>query len=104
MYHANERFRPAFSIFCMTVCDGVVPAWWDEGGWPVVYESENEAQKEIAELLIGQLRDFLEGGREFEDAITTGDFILPVTVWPDRSIVTENGVRFGRRTDVDPWQ
>jgi hypothetical protein len=62
----------------------------------VIYESEPEAQKEIAEMIIEHLQQFLTGGREFEDAITTEDFILPVEVWPDGSISTETGFGFGQ--------
>lgn len=97
MYHANTRYRPAFAIFCNTVVEGMVPAWRDESGRPVTYETEAEAQREVAELLIGQLRDFLAGDRTFEDAITTGDFILPVLVWPDGNISTESGQLFGSK-------
>ena len=74
----------------------MIPAWHDERGWPVTYATEEDAQREIAELLIGPLDDFLDGNREFEDAITTGDFILPVDVWPDGSISTESGLLFGQ--------
>src|SRR5450759_2897919 len=96
MYHSNKQCRPAFAIFQDTICEGVIPAWHDERGWPVTYETEKDAQREIAELLIGQLDDFLDGNREFEDAITTGDFILSVDVWPDGSISTESGLLFGQ--------
>ncbi len=74
-----------------------MPVWHDEKNLPVVYTNELAAQREIAEGLIEQLRQFLDGSREFDDAITTEDFILPVTVWPDGSISTEEGRTFGRR-------
>lgn len=45
-----------------------------------------------------QLRQFLAGEREFNDAIAIDDFILPVDVWPDGSISTEDGSTFGRRS------
>lgn len=96
MYSTNLKTRPAFTVFCQTVCEGLTPAWRNEDGWPVTYDTEREAQAEIAELLIGQLQDFLAGGREFDDALTTLDFILPVDVWPDGSIATESGASFGR--------
>jgi len=96
MYSTNKKSRPAFAIFQETICEGVIPAWRDERGLPVTYDSEKEAQREIAELLIGQLNDFLAGNREFDDAIATSDFILPVDVWPDGTISTESGLLFGR--------
>ena len=96
MYHARKEGRPAFAIFTETICEGLIPAWRDEHGWPITYDSENRAQREVAELLIGQINDFLAGNREFADAITTVDFILPVDVWQDGSISTEDGLRFGK--------
>ena len=65
-------------------------------GFPIIYATEREAQIEIAEMLIEQLKQFVAGEREFDDALTTGDFILPVEVWPDGTIETEKGLRFGQ--------
>jgi hypothetical protein len=75
-----------------------VPAWYDESNLPVVYTTEIDAQREIADDLMEHLRQFLDGEREFDDAITVEDFILPVDVWPDGSISTEDGRTFGRRS------
>jgi hypothetical protein len=61
----------------------------------VIYATEREAQIEIAEMLIAQLRQFIAGERDFADALSTEDFILPVEVWPDGTIETEDGRRFG---------
>mgnify|MGYP001552053244 CR=1 FL=1 len=94
MYSARKESRPAFAIFTETICEGLIPAWHDERGYPVTYLSEKEAQREIAEMLVGQLQDFLDGNREFEDAIVTSDFILPVDLWPDGCISTEDGRSF----------
>ncbi len=91
------RTRHAFAIFEDTVCDGLVPTWRDENGFPVTYATQREAEIEIAEMLIEHLRQFIAGERDFGDECTTGDFILPVEVWPDRTIQTENGFRFGRQ-------
>ena len=73
----------------------MMPTWRDEHGVIVAYATEREAQIEIAEMLLEQLRQFLTGERDFHDASTTGDFILPVEVWPDGTIETEDGSRFG---------
>jgi hypothetical protein len=63
----------------------------------VVYATELEAQREIADDLIEHLQQFLDGERAFDDAISVDDFILPVDVWPDGSISTEDGSTFGKR-------
>lgn len=89
--------RPAYAIFTQTLCEGLVPAWHDESNLPVIYATELEAQREIADDLMEQLRQFLAGSREFDDAISTEDFVLPVKVWPDGSISTKDGRTFGRR-------
>lgn len=95
MYYAKKNTRSAFTIFQHTVCDGTVPTWRDEQDFPLTYSTEREAQCEVAEMLIEQLKQFIAGEREYDDALTTGDFILPVEVWPDGRIQTETGLRFG---------
>ena len=95
MYSANKRTRSAFAIFQDTICDGVVPTWRDENGFPIVYATERDARIEIAEMLITQLKQFIDGERDFADALSTGDFILPIEVWPHGTIETEDGRRFG---------
>lgn len=87
--------RAAFAIFEPTFFQGVIPTWRDENGFPITYATEREAQIEIAEMLIEHLHQFIEGEREFHDARTTDDFILPVHVWPDGTIEIEDGRRFG---------
>jgi hypothetical protein len=87
--------QPAFAIFEETFFQGMLPTWRDENGFIVTYATEREAQTEIAEMLIEQLKQFLAGERDFDDASTTGDFILPVQVYPDGTIQTEDGRRFG---------
>ncbi len=75
-----------------------MPAWYDDSNLPVVYPTELEAQREIADDLMERLRQFLAGERDFDDAITVDDFILPVDVWPDGSISIEDGSTFGKRS------
>jgi hypothetical protein len=75
-----------YCIFIDTLCEGRIPAWHDEKGFPVVYPTLEAAQREIADDVIQRLRQFLNGEREFEDAITIEDYILPVHVLPDGSV------------------
>lgn len=97
MLLAPHSPRSAYAIFTQSLCEGLVPTWHDESNLPVIYATELEAQRDIAEDLMEQLRQFLDGSREFDDAITTEDFILPVQVWPDGSISTEDGRTFRKR-------
>jgi len=97
VYSVRRRTRSAFAIFEETICDGIVPTWRDENGLPVTYVTEREAQIEISDMLIEHLRQFVAGERGFAGACTTGDFILPVEVWPDGTIQTDDGHRFGKQ-------
>lgn len=90
------KTRHAFAIFEDTLCQGLMPTWRDENGIIITYPTEREAQIEIAEMLMEQLRRFVAGERGFDDARTTGDFILPVRVHTDGTIETERGRRFGK--------
>lgn len=98
MLAARQPTRSAYAIFTRTICEGLIPAWHDENNLPVVYGTELEAQCEIAEGLMEHLQQFLDGEREFDDAISSDDLILPVDVWPDGSISTEDGYFFGKRS------
>ena len=40
--------------------------------------------------MMEKLRQFLEGERDFEDAMTVEDYILPVDVLPDGSVLDED--------------
>ena len=95
MQATPPNIRSAFAIFESTFFSGVIPTWRDENGCIITYTTEREAEIEIAEMLMEQLRQFLAGHRDFDDARTTGDFILSVKVWPDGTIETEDGRRFG---------
>ena len=89
--------QPAYCIFIDTICQGRIPAWNDEKGLPDVYPTIESAQREIADDVMEKLHQFLDGQRDFEDAMTVEDYILPVDVLPDGSIVDEDGNCFGKK-------
>ena len=64
---------------------------------PVVYPTLEAAQREIADDVMEKLRQFLEGEREFDDAMDVEDYILPVDVSPDGSIIDADGNIFGKK-------
>ena len=63
----------------------------------VVFETELEAQKEIADHEIRRLQQFLDGERDFDDAITVEEYVVPVTVYADGSFTDADGNVFGPR-------
>jgi len=87
-----------FCIYINTLCQGPVPTLSDENGY-IIFETELEAQKEIVDHQIFRLRQFLEGEREFEDAMEVEEYVVPVTVQPDGKIVDEAGRCFGPQVE-----
>lgn len=91
--------RRGYCIFVHTLCQGVVPNVKDSGPdgseRVCIFETELEAQREIASFMITRLEQFLEGERDFEDAITVEEYVVEVDVYPDGSFVDADGNCFG---------
>lgn len=68
-----------------------------EGDYPEVFATELEAQREIADNQLIRIQQFLDGERDFDDAIVTDEFVLPVDAWPDGRISTEGGRIYGKQ-------
>ncbi len=77
--------RSGFAIFQHFSFQGIRPACYGAGNYPVVFDTELEAQHEIADTQLTRIQEFLDGEREFDDAISTEEFILPVDAFPDGS-------------------
>lgn len=88
--------KAGFCIYIDTVCHGATPVDLDDKGNAVVYSSLNDAQRVIAEDTIERLRQFLEGERDYEDAITVEEYVVDVNVFPDGSITDAVGNVFGK--------
>lgn len=87
-----------FCIFINTFCQGPVPVVSDENGY-IVFTTEMEAQREIVDNQIQRLQQFLQGERDFDDAIEVEEYIVPVTVNSDNTITDADGRTFGRTLD-----
>lgn len=85
----------AFCIFIDTVCEGTVPSVRDGDGKPCIFKTEIEAQREIADFVMTRLQEFIDGERDFEDAMTVEEYVVPVDVNPDGSIIDADGNCFG---------
>jgi len=97
MVAPSRRALPSgYAIFRDYLFQGPLPACYDETGLPVVFPTETEAQREIADARLTRLQELLHGERDFESAITSDEFVLPVTSLSDGSIATEDGRPFGR--------
>jgi hypothetical protein len=87
---ASPNLRNGYCIYINTFGQGPVPVVSDENGY-VVFDTELEAQKEIVDNQMTRLQQFLDGERDFEDATTIEEYIVPVTVHPDGTITDETG-------------
>lgn len=64
-------------IMSPTLCQGDIPAWFDDNERPVLYESKVEAYKEIADSMIQELQQFVDGERELEDTdFAAEDYVI----------------------------
>ncbi len=88
--------RPGFCIFINTFFQGPVPSVLGEEDRPVVFATRLEAEREIVDFAMIRLQEFLDGQRDFEDAITVEEYILEVDVLPDGSISDEDGNHFDK--------
>jgi hypothetical protein len=73
----DQPVRSGYAIFMPTVFQGSMPACY-ECGYATVFANEREAQREIADNQRVRIQQFLHGEREFADAISTDEFIVPV--------------------------
>lgn len=86
--------KPAYCSFIDTIAEGRVPLYRDERGNPVTYDTRSAAEREIAEDATARLREFLDGERDFDDAMTVEEYILPVDVLDGGDVVDEEGSHF----------
>jgi hypothetical protein len=89
-----QLVRHGFCIYIDTFFQGPVPVELENDKQFVVYETQLEAQREIADVLMTRLQEFLDGHRDFEDAVETEDYIVEVDLYSDGSIIDEAGRRF----------
>jgi len=84
-----------YCIYINTLFHGPVPVERGEDGFPFVYASVEEAQKDIVEDMIERLKQFLCGERDFDDAITVETYVVPVDVTPEGAVIDDDGNVFG---------
>jgi hypothetical protein len=89
--NSHSELRNGFCIFTNTLCQGTKPLLCDDDGKYLVFETELDAQREIVDYQITRLIQFMDGDRDFEDAVTVDEFVIPVTVQADGLLVDEHG-------------
>lgn len=69
-----------YTIWIDALCNGPVPSVLDADGKPLRFETEEAAQREIADLMMTRLQEFLDGRRDFEDAVTVEEYVVEKVV------------------------
>lgn len=80
--------RKGYSIFINTFFEGAVPSvtepFPDSHGGETervcVFPTEREAQLEIADTMMIKLQQFIDGERDFEDAVTLEEYVVEVVM------------------------
>ena len=72
--------KKGYMIVLDTLVEGTVPSVYDGQGEPCIFMTRVEAEREIADNLITRLQEFIEGQRDFEDAMTVEEYIVEVEV------------------------
>ena len=90
-----SKMWPGFCIYINTFFQGPVPVLTDGDDKYVLFETELEAQKEMVDHTMIRLQQFLDGDRDYVDATTVEEYIVPVTVNPDGSFMDAAGNCFG---------
>jgi hypothetical protein len=91
-----QPIRVGYAIFRLYWFQGTMPACYDGTDDPIVFATELEAQREIADNQLIRIQQFLDGERDYDDAIATDEFVLAVDVRPDGRISIEDGSTFGK--------
>lgn len=75
--------RYGYCIYIDTVCEGAVPIVVDEEGVPIIFRTRDEAEREIADCVMTRLQEFMDGERDFCDAMTVEEYVVEVEVPPN---------------------
>jgi hypothetical protein len=89
--------RNGFCILIDTFFQGPVPSVREgEDDHVVVFNTQREAELEIVDFMQTRLQEFIEGQRDFEDAITVEEYVVPVEILPDGRILGSDGAVIGK--------
>lgn len=86
--------RTGYVVLLNALFEGAVTSVRDSRGKPYVFTTKVEAEHEIADNMRTRLQEFIDGEREFEDAITMEEYVNEVEVMRDGSVQTADGQRF----------
>jgi hypothetical protein len=97
----TDESQAGYCIYINTLLHGATPSLRTDNGNLFVFQSRKEAEREIAENMMTKLQEYMDGQREFDDAVTLEEYVVDVTVQPDGSVTDKNGNLLGRIPDLN---
>lgn len=94
--------RRGFCIYINTLSEGPVPSVKETSPDDTsnnsericVFATEREAQLKIVDFMMTRLQEFIDGERDFEDAVALEEYVVAVDVLEDGTIVDADGNGF----------
>lgn len=86
--------RSGFCLMIDALFEGTVPSLTDGDGRAWVFATRIAAEREVADLLITRLQEFLDGDRDFDDAMMVEEYVVEVEVSDDGAFIDTEGRRF----------
>ncbi len=86
-----EPERRGFCIYLNTFFQGPTVAVRDGENCPVVFATKREAELEIVDHLQTRLQEFIDGERDFEDATSVEEYVVPVTAFASGEVKDDDG-------------
>ncbi|MCU0792354.1 MAG: hypothetical protein MUE42_05790 [Opitutaceae bacterium] len=87
-----------YCIFINTLFQGTTISVHDGNDLPVIFSSEREAQLEIVDFHMTRIQEFIDGERDYDDALEIEEYVMPVTVLPDGVVVDECGRQYRKKS------
>jgi hypothetical protein len=94
----NTEPTNRFIALTETMCDGVIPEFWehtkDTPDRPITFATQREAWKEIADFQIMRLQDFIDDDTRDDDEMPEFEpdgWVVPCTLYPDGRIEGADG-------------
>ena len=69
-----------YCIYIDTLAERTVPLVRDDDDNPCVFATQVDAEREIADNMMTRLREFMDGARDFEDAMTVEEYVVEVVL------------------------
>jgi hypothetical protein len=94
----GQTANHGYCVFINTFCQGTTVSVHNGDDLPFVFPTEREAQLEIVDFHMTRVQEFIDGERDYDDALEIEEYVMPVTVLPNGSVVDENNRQYGKNS------